>query len=88
MSAAGAAKGDDTEAYAAVATIYHAYLTGLILALVTRGGKAQAAEMVFRTFRRQQLARFLPGLKKLGLDGSRTPSPARSTTTCRTRSAA
>ena len=24
--------------------------------------------MVFRTFRRQQLARFLPGLKKLGLD--------------------
>jgi hypothetical protein len=68
MSAAGAAKGDDTEAYAAVAAIYHAYLTGLILALLTRAGKAQAAEMVFRTFRRQQLARFLPGLKKLGLD--------------------
>jgi hypothetical protein len=68
MSAAGAAKGDDTAAYAAVATIYHAYLTGLILALVTRAGKAQAAEVVFRTFRRQQLARFLPGLKKLGLD--------------------
>jgi len=50
MSAAGAAKGDDTAAYAAVATIYHAYLTGLILALVTRAGKAQAAEVVFAPF--------------------------------------
>jgi hypothetical protein len=43
-------------------------LTGLILALVTHAGRQQAAEVVFRTFRRQQLARFLPGLKKLGLD--------------------
>ena len=60
---------DDAPAYTAVETIYHAYLTGLILAIVTRAGSDQAAEVVFRTFRRQQLARFLPGLKKLGIDG-------------------
>lgn len=59
---------DDIAAWKAVGDIYHAYLTGLILALVTRAGKREAAEVVFRTFRRQQLARFLPGLKKLGLD--------------------
>jgi hypothetical protein len=60
---------NDVAGYAAVEAVYHAYLTGLILALVTRAGSGAAAEVVFRTFRRQQLARFLPGLKKLGLDG-------------------
>ena len=59
---------DDPAAFAAVAAIYHAWLTGLILALVTRANAQMAAEVVFRTFRRQQLARFLPGLRKLGLD--------------------
>jgi len=68
MPSAEAARRDDTAACAAVAAIYHAYLTGLILALVTRAGAREAAEVVFRTFRRQQLARFLPGLRKLGLD--------------------
>jgi hypothetical protein len=58
----------DAAAYRAVELIYHSYLTGLILMLVARAGAAPAAEVVFRTFRRQQLARFLPGLKKLGLD--------------------
>jgi hypothetical protein len=58
----------DTAGYLAVEKIYHAYLTGLILSLVTRAGARRAADVVFRTFRRQQLARFLPGLKKLGLD--------------------
>src|SRR5262249_52253437 len=58
----------DVAAYRAVELIYHSYLTGLILMLVSRAGAAAAAEVVFRTFRRQQLARFLPGLKKLGLD--------------------
>ncbi|MGP8121293.1 MAG: hypothetical protein ACLP8B_12345 [Xanthobacteraceae bacterium] len=57
----------DAAAFAAVELIYHAYLTGLILMLVSRAGAARAAEVVFRTFRRQQLARFLPGLQKLGL---------------------
>jgi hypothetical protein len=60
---------DDTAAFTAIEALYHAYLTGFILTLVTRAGPAKAAEVVFRTFRRQQLARFLPGLRKLGLDG-------------------
>src|SRR3954470_22869441 len=50
-----------------VADLYHAYFTGLILSVVTRRGKADAAEFVFRVFRRQQQERFLPGLEKLGL---------------------
>jgi hypothetical protein len=50
-----------------VADLYHAYFTGLILTVVTRRGATEAAEFVFRVFRRQQQERFLPGLEKLGL---------------------
>src|SRR5579859_7202646 len=50
-----------------LADLYHAYFTGLILSVVTRRGTADAAEFVFRVFRRQQQERFLPGLEKLGL---------------------
>ena len=50
-----------------VAELYHAYFTGLILSVVTRRGTTDAAEFVFRVFRRQQQERFLPGLEKLGL---------------------
>jgi hypothetical protein len=50
-----------------VAELYHAYFTGLILSVVTRRGRTDAAEFVFRVFRRQQQERFLPGLEKLGL---------------------
>jgi hypothetical protein len=50
-----------------VAELYHACFTGLILTMVTRRGTSEAAEFVFRVFRRQQQERFLPGLKKLGL---------------------
>ena len=50
-----------------VADLYHAFFTGLILSVVTRRGAADAAEFVFRVFRRQQQERFLPGLEKLGL---------------------
>jgi hypothetical protein len=50
-----------------VADLYHAYFTGLILTVVTRRGASDAAEFVFRVFRRQQQERFLPGLEKLGL---------------------
>src|SRR6201991_2131714 len=50
-----------------VAELYHAYFTGLILTVVTRRGISDAAEFVFRVFRRQQQERFLPGLEKLGL---------------------
>ena len=52
-----------------IADLYHAYFTGLILTVVTRRGTADAAEFVFRVFRRQQQERFLPGLEKLGLSG-------------------
>jgi hypothetical protein len=67
MQAATASGEPDGPAYVAVELIYHSYLTGLILMLASRAGPARAAEVVFRTFRRQQLARFLPGLQKLGL---------------------
>ncbi len=50
-----------------IADLYHAYFTGLILTVVTRRGPSDAAEFVFRVFRRQQQERFLPGLEKLGL---------------------
>src|SRR4051794_6902888 len=50
-----------------VADLYHAFFTGLILTVVSRRGTADAAEFVFRVFRRQQQERFLPGLEKLGL---------------------
>ena len=52
----------------AVSVLYQALLTGLVLTLVTRRGEDQAAELVFRLFRRQHLEKFLPGLVKLGLD--------------------
>ncbi len=67
----GAADGPQAAQWAkwrGVADLYHAYFTGLILTVVTRRGTADAAEFVFRVFRRQQQERFLPGLKKLGLD--------------------
>jgi hypothetical protein len=51
-----------------VADLYHSFFTGLILTVVTRRGTADAAEFVFRVFRRQQQERFLPGLTKLGLN--------------------
>jgi hypothetical protein len=50
-----------------VADLYHACFTGLILTVVSRRGAADAAEFMFRVFRRQQQERFLPGLEKLGL---------------------
>lgn len=64
----GSIRKADVAAYRAVELIYHSYLTGLILMISSRAGPARAAEVVFRAFRRQQQARFVPGLKKLGLD--------------------
>ena len=51
----------------AVATLYHRWITGLVLSLVARKGADAAEAFVFRLFRRQHLERFLPGLAKLGL---------------------
>src|ERR1051325_9864183 len=56
-------------AWQAVGELYHAYVTGLILSVITRRGAADAAEFVFRIFRRLQREKFLPGLAKLGLRG-------------------
>ncbi len=55
-------------AHRAVSLLYQSLLTGLVLTLVTRRGEDQAAELVFRLFRRQHLEKFRPGLTKLGLD--------------------
>ena len=65
----GMSEGTQEQAWRAVETIYHAYLTGLILHTVMRRGPADAEGLVFRTFRAQHLAKFLPGLEKLGLRG-------------------
>lgn len=69
MAASEQSDSGDTAGYRAVERLYHAYLTGLILAAVMRRGADDTAELVFRLFRRQHLERFLPGLRKLGLDG-------------------
>ena len=53
----------------AVAGLYHAYFTGLILTLVTRREPADAAEWVFRPFRHQHHEKFLSSFEKLGLEG-------------------
>ena len=66
--ASDAAQEAQWKRWRAIADLYHAYFTGLILTVVTRRGTADAAEFVFRVFRRQQQERFLPGLKKLGID--------------------
>ena len=50
-----------------VAGLYHAYFTGFVLTVVTRRSIPEAAEFMFRVFRRQQQERFLPGLEKLGI---------------------
>lgn len=52
----------------AIADLYHAWFTGTVLSVVARRGTADASRLVFRVFRRQQELRFLPGLRKLGLD--------------------
>ena len=53
----------------AVARLYHAYFTGLMLTLVTRRSTADAAEWVYRLFRHQHHEKFLSSFEKLGLRG-------------------
>jgi hypothetical protein len=52
---------------AVLTDLYHRFLTGLLLALASRAGVVRASDVVFRSFRRQQLQNFLPGLDKLGI---------------------
>ena len=62
-------RADETnfKAWHAVADLYHGYFTGLIMSAVTRRSTADAAEFVFRVFRRQHHERFLAGIEKFGL---------------------
>jgi hypothetical protein len=60
---------EDIAGYKAVARLYNALMTGLVLTLIGRKGAEDARRFVFAHFRRQHLEKFLPGLKKLGLDG-------------------
>jgi hypothetical protein len=59
---------DSAGANQAIADLYNALMTGVVLTLVTRRGEDTAREFVFRHFRRQHLEKFKPGLVKLGLD--------------------
>ncbi len=60
---------DAQQGYRALSRLYHAFLTGSLLRVAARRGSADASELLFRIFRRQHLATFLPGLEKLGLTG-------------------
>lgn len=62
--------------WAAAATLYHRFFTGLLLTIVTRRSAADAGEFTFRLFRRQHLEKFLSSLGKLGLDGLPDPVKA------------
>jgi len=56
-------------AWRAIATLYNALVTAMVISLVVRHGSAVARDYVFRHFRRQHLEKFLDGLHKLGLAG-------------------
>ncbi len=58
----------ELQAWRTVAELYRHFFAGLVLRTFALRGAGDAAELVFRTFRRQHHARFLPGLRKLGLD--------------------
>ncbi len=66
-ASSGGGSSIEESALEAVAHLYHAFLTGLILLVVARKSPRHAAELVFRLFRRKHLEQFLPGLAKLGL---------------------
>lgn len=60
---------DPAAARKAVAGLYNALMTGLVLTLVSQRGAQAAADFVFAHFRRQHLEKFLSGLAKLDLVG-------------------
>ncbi len=65
----------DDDPGAALADLYHAFFTGLVLSVVTRRGERDAARFVHAVFRHQHEELFLPGLAKLGLE-NRPPAVA------------
>ena len=52
----------------AVARVYHSWITGLVLSIVSRKGSSEARDFVFTLFRNQHEEKFLIGLKKLEID--------------------
>ncbi|WP_430727102.1 hypothetical protein [Variibacter gotjawalensis] len=60
---------EDAARWSAVAEWYHAFFTGLVMTTATRKSNRDAADLVFRIFRRQHHEKFLPGIEKLGLAG-------------------
>lgn len=60
---------EDAARWSAVAEWYHAFFTGLVMTTATRKSNRDAADLVFRIFRRQHHEKFLPGIEKLGLTG-------------------
>ena len=58
----------DVAAWRAVADWHRAYFTGIVLSVVARRGTQRAADLTHALFSRQRTERFLPGLRKLGLD--------------------
>ena len=59
---------ESVTAWRSVAEWYHAYFTGIVLFAVSRLGPAKAQELVYEIFCRQRSERFLPGLRKLGIE--------------------
>ena len=57
----------------AVELLYHNFFTGFLLSVITRRSQRDAADLVFNTFRRQHIEKFLPGIEMLGL--SHLPAP-------------
>jgi hypothetical protein len=60
---------DLTSPYRTIATIYHAYLTGLILSVSLHKGATAAGEAVFRVYRQHHKNKFVSSFEKLGLSG-------------------
>ena len=65
----GRRTGDDTAGWAALATLYHNFFTGLILTIASRAGAETAGTWSFNLFRRQHLNKFLSSFEKLGVAG-------------------
>ncbi|WP_153504856.1 hypothetical protein [Cumulibacter manganitolerans] len=60
---------NDERTWRAVAELYHAFFTGIVLASSSRLGGQRAADLVFEVFSRQREQKFVAGLQKLGLAG-------------------
>lgn len=57
------------QSWRTIAKLYQSFFTGLVLYVSSRQGAAKASELTHEVFSLQRQERFLPGLKKLGIDG-------------------